>query len=150
MYRLIAPIIVILFAMVNVGMFSTKENFQQIKIKSQNSEHKINVELAITKDEQALGLMHISDLPEGRGMLFVYDTPGIPYFWMKNMLISLDMIFISENNEILHIVHNAPPCKKNEKCLTYSHNEPIKYVLEVPAGYAQKNSIKNGDKLILN
>ena len=58
------------------------------------------VELAITRDEQARGLMYRQHLDADAGMLFIYDAPSPLVFWMKNTLIPLDMIFIGSDRRI--------------------------------------------------
>ncbi len=106
----------------------------------------LNVELAKTPEEWAKGLMYRENLPEDYGMLFVFKNTDYHYFWMKNTLISLDIIWLNENKEIIYIEENCKPCKK-EPCKTYGPNMPAKFVLEVKAGFSKKHSLKPGDKL---
>src|SRR3989344_5640548 len=61
------------------------------------------VEIAQTQEEKVQGLMHRVSLDNNKGMLFIYDSPTIAKFWMKNTLISLDIIWINKNNKIVHI-----------------------------------------------
>ena len=109
---------------------------------------KINVEIADDHAEMEKGLMFRDRLDENDGMLFVFDDNAARTFWMKNTLIALDMIFIDDKNEIVDIKH-AVPCKE-EPCALYKSSKPAKYVLEVNDGFAAKNSIDIGDKIILN
>ena len=55
------------------------------------------VEVALTPEEHARGLMYRSQLATDAGMMFVFDEPSIQRFWMKNTLIPLDMIFIGKD-----------------------------------------------------
>jgi hypothetical protein len=109
---------------------------------------KVNLELAVTASERAKGLMHRESLGENDGMLFVFEQEGKPGFWMKNTLISLDMIFIDSNNKIVDIM-TAVPCEK-EPCKSYTPKAEAKYVLEVNAGFAEKHNIQIGDEVKLN
>ena len=109
---------------------------------------KVNVELAITAEEKAKGLMHREYLDENAGVLFVFEKEGIPGFWMKNTLISLDMIFIDSDNKIVDIM-TVEPCKK-EPCKRYSPKTDSKYVLEVNAGFAEKHNLQIGEEVKLN
>ena len=109
---------------------------------------KVDLELAITPAEQARGLMHREYLDENSGMLFVFEQEGKPGFWMKNTLISLDMIFINADDKIVDIM-TAEPCEK-DPCKSYTPQAEAKYVLEVNAGFAQKHNIEIGDEVKLN
>lgn len=107
------------------------------------------VELAITPGEKAKGLMFRRSLPEGRGMLFVYDQPLIPPFWMKNTLIPLDILFIGADFRIKHIAENTPPCPKESACPSYAPTEEVQYVLELNGGDAARQRIRIGDTVEL-
>lgn len=107
----------------------------------------INLQLAVTEQEQETGLMYRKSLDENSGMLFIYQDEQIRSFWMKNTLIPLDIIFIDSNNRIIDI-QSAEPCKKNP-CIDYISKYPAKYVLETNQGYSEKNNISIGDKIEL-
>lgn len=98
----------------------------------------IPVELAITSEQKATGLMNRMNLTGG--MLFVYDDEQQRTFWMKDTLIPLDIIFINEKNKITKI-HHAIPCKE-EPCAIYPGT--AKYVLEVNVNITTTNNIKEG------
>lgn len=106
----------------------------------------ITAEVADTPYMQEKGLMVRQSLPDGNGMFFIFENQGNLRFWMKNTLIPLDMLFISENFTIVNISGNAQPCI-SDPCRIYSSVIPAKYVLEVNAGFAEKNGIKIGDKI---
>jgi len=124
------------------------KSFEEILIDNGIDVIKINVEIADDNKEREKGLMFRERLNENDGMLFIFDYEEYRTFWMKNTLIALDMIFIDENLEINGIV-NAVPCRE-DPCIVYESSKPAKYVLEVNSGFAAKNSIKIGDKIILN
>ena len=114
---------------------------------------KIDIEIADTQAKQELGLMNRTELCENCGMLFVFDKVGFYPFWMKNTIISLDIIFIAEDGKIVEIAPNMPtdPCigvdETKQDCITPVADTqiPHKYVLEVNAGFCNKNNIKVGD-----
>jgi len=120
-----------------------------IRIVSDNSIIPVYVEIANDPAEQSRGLMFRKSMEWNNGMFFVFDEDRKLSFWMKNTYIPLDMIFINNEFKIIDIKENAKPCLEMP-CPTYSSKEPVKYVLEVNAGFAQKNKIKIGDKLIMN
>ncbi len=104
----------------------------------------VNAEVAKSPSERAKGLMYRESLDPDKGMLFVFSEPEEQNFWMKNTLIPLDMIFISEDQKVAAIQKNAVPCKE-DPCRTYSSNIPVQYVLEVNSGFSSKHGINPGD-----
>ena len=71
-------------------------------------------------------------------MLFIFEKPGVYGFWMKNMVIPVDIIFIDENKKVVHIEERVQPCE-NDPCKIYRPKSPVKYVLEVKAGFIREN-----------
>ncbi|MGE3770798.1 MAG: DUF192 domain-containing protein [Bdellovibrionales bacterium] len=110
-------------------------------IKQNGQEVRLGVEVADDDIERANGLMHRTLLPEDRGMLFVFDTPGIQKFWMKETLIPLDMIFIDAEGKIAHIHTRARP----EDTTPVSSRFPVNRVLEINAGLANRWGLQAGD-----
>ena len=109
----------------------------------------LNIMLARTFDEKALGLMYYDGLPETSGMLFVYSSPRPMSFWMKNTMIPLDIIFFSPDLEITEWIENMEPgFGKPEYALPrYKSAAPAQYALELNAGMIKKLNLKQGDKL---
>ena len=105
----------------------------------------ISVEIADTQEERSQGLMYRKSLNKDVGMLFIFDSQGQHSFWMKNTLISLDMIWIDESLSVVDI-KSVYPCT-SETCESYTPIKEALYVLEVNLGFAQKNNINVGDTL---
>jgi len=106
----------------------------------------ISVEIAEDFSSQAKGLMDRNFLAENAGMLFVFEKETITSFWMKNMKISLDIIWIDSNYAILGVEENVPPCNAAQ-CEFYSPKEKVMFVLEVNAGFFEKNDLNSGQKI---
>ena len=102
---------------------------------------KIEVEAAANPTERAQGLMYRSEMDENKGMLFIFEREDMQSFWMKNTILSLDIIFISSKGEINTIHPNTVPY--SEKSLPSKSKS--QFVVEVNAGYCQKYGIKEGD-----
>ncbi|UBF29530.1 DUF192 domain-containing protein [Kovacikia minuta CCNUW1] len=113
----------------------------QVKIANQV----IQLEVARTPEQQAMGLMYRTELPDDRGMLFPFNPPRPVGFWMKNCNISLDMIFLREG-KVLAIASNAPPCKA-DPCPIYNSNGVVDQVIELRGGRAAELGVKVGDQL---
>lgn len=114
-----------------------------------------NVELAKTPAQREKGLMNRENLDKDKGMLFIFDQEGIYPFWMKNTLISLDIIWIDSDNRIVFIGQNIQPCLpaqagKSLICPSVIPNAKAKYVLEINAGMAKEIGLKPGDELKIN
>jgi len=103
------------------------------------------IELASNDLERSKGLMFRETLDGG--MLFIYENEGRRDFWMKNTLISLDMIWISKDKKIIYIEENVQPCKTSD-CESYGPSEKAMYILELNGGEVNKKNIKVGDKVI--
>lgn len=124
------------------------EKQPQVKI----GETKIFIEVAKSYEEKDKGLGGRSSLGKNDGMLFVFDFENIPIFWMKGMLIPLDIIWISDNKVVdLHKNIQAPEVETPLSNLPkYSPKEPVNYVLEVNAGFSDNNNIQIGDSVKLS
>ena len=105
---------------------------------------KVFLEVAVTEAEKEKGLMNRPSLAENRGMVFVFRPARQITFWMKDTLISLDMIFINKG-KIIKIAKNAQP---NQTSTLYSSGSNVTEVLEVNGGFADKHMIKVGDRLV--
>ena len=102
------------------------------------------VDIADTPEEQAQGLSGRDKMAENKGMLFVFPVSNIPGFWMKDMRFSLDFIWIAESGMIVDITENITPESYPE---IFRSSSPVKYVLEVNAGWVDRNKVKVGDKV---
>ena len=101
------------------------------------------VEMADTPEMQQRGLMFRQRLPEDRGMLFDFGEPRRVAMWMKNTLISLDMIFIRADGTVAGIAKRTTP----QSLDTLGVQEPIKAVLEVAGGVSDKIGLQPGDTI---
>ena len=104
------------------------------------------VEIANTPEERTKGLMNRERLDEDKGMLFVFNKEKKYSFYMKNTLISLDIIWININKEVIYIEKNVQPCQADH-CQNYGPDEKSKYVLELNSGQVDQSNIRIGDKL---
>jgi hypothetical protein len=106
----------------------------------------VMAELAVTPEERARGLMYRKKMGSDQGMLFIFSEEGFYSFWMKNMVIPLDFIWLDKERRIVHIEQNVPPCKQ-EPCPTYTSKVPAKFFLELKAGSVEKRNLKTLDRL---
>lgn len=102
-----------------------------------------NVEVADDAKEQQFGLMFREKLPASSGMLFVYTRPRQAVFWMKNVPIPLDMIFMDKTGRVMRIAQNARPFDETR----IDGGEDIQLILEINGGMAQGLGISVGSEL---
>lgn len=100
---------------------------------------KYKVEIAGTPEKQEKGLMGRESLPKDQGMLFIYDEPQDLSYWMKDTLISLDIIFIDDDMEVVSVKQGQP---MSEEPIT---ENDVQYVLEVNSN----SGIEEGDQLVI-
>ena len=104
---------------------------------------RIFIEIAESPEAQATGLMYRRSLPEKGGMLFIDGAPSMRSFWMKNTALSLDILFVDEAGEIVNIVKRTTPYSEEQILST----GPAQYVVEVRAGFTDKFSITDNDRI---
>lgn len=103
----------------------------------------LQIELADNTFEQQTGLMYRKHMDQNKGMLFIFGDTIMRSFYMKNTYISLDLIYIDAEHNIVSIVKNAEPL--NEKSLP--SEAPAKYVLEINDGLSDTWDLIPGDKI---
>ena len=101
---------------------------------------RVQAELADTPQKRSRGLMFRERLAPGAGMLFVFEEAGEWSFWMKNMSVALDILWIGPNGKIVHIEENVQPCRQ-DPCPEYKPNKEALYALELPAGSVKRDKL---------
>ena len=100
----------------------------------------VKAEIAKTKEERSQGLMYRKSLPDGKGMLFVFERDEILTFWMKNTYIPLSIAYIASDGRIIDIKDMYP----NDVSPVVS-SRSVRYALEVPQGWFSRAGIRTGD-----
>ena len=158
-----APTLIYLFSLFNFGKSSSnkaevlaeynktaapisnffKEGELEFLTKEGTPIKKIDLEIAKTDQERAQGLMYRMNMSAEQGMLFIFDKTEPQSFWMKNTFISLDIIYVNEQKEIVSIAKMAQP--KSEAPIP--SGLPAIYVVEVNGGFCDRYQIKEGNKV---
>ena len=107
-------------------------------------ERKIDIEVARTPDEQTLGLMFRTALPDTSGMLFPYGPARELTMWMKNTYIPLDMVFIRADGVVHRIEVRTEPLSET----VISSQGNVAAVLELAGGAAERLGLKPGDRVL--
>ncbi len=115
----------------------------RLQLRWETGSESFSVEVADDTAERARGLMFRETLDLGAGMLFAYDTPHHPQFWMKNTLIPLDIIFADMTGKVTRVHSNAVP----GDLTPIDGGEGVGFVLEINGGLAEKLGITPGAEL---
>ena len=103
--------------------------------------HVFTVELAVTSKARQQGLMHRREMPRNVGMLFIFPSVGLQSFWMKDTLITLDILFLDTKGRVVHVHHNAQP----RSLIPIAPKVAAHAVLEINGGLSRELGIRPGD-----
>jgi uncharacterized membrane protein (UPF0127 family) len=105
------------------------------------AEHVFNVEMALTEEQQTVGEMFRPSVPDDGGMLFDWGVPQNAPMWMRNTLVSLDMVFINADGTIRAIAENTTP----RSLAVIDSRGPVRATLELAGGTTARLDIRVGD-----
>jgi uncharacterized membrane protein (UPF0127 family) len=103
------------------------------------------VEIADSPAAIARGLMYRTAMAQDSGMLFVFESDANRYFWMKDTLIPLDLIYLSGDGRVVGVRENAVP----RSTRAIRPPGPCRYVLEVSGGQCRRQGIGAGDRVTI-
>jgi uncharacterized protein len=136
-----------LLAAVLLGLFAASAQAactpEQVDLRGPWGQARFSVEIADTEPLRALGLMHRERLARSAGMLFIYDAPTEPSFWMMNTLIPLDMVFVDPTGLVTRVHSNAIPLDTTP----IPGGPNVLMVLEINGGLAERLGIAVGSEL---
>ncbi len=112
------------------------------RVKLQSGMYLLDVQVAQTPEQRAIGLMNRQSMPEHEGMLFVFERSDTQCFWMKNTFLPLSAAFIDNNGNIVNI-EDMKPQSLDAHCSA----RPVKFVLEMQQGWFKKRGLKGGSHL---
>ena len=146
---IIVLLAIILFLAVSNFLSKEKPSYQAEVLNANEQNIKIGkidllVDIADESNERAQGLSGRDKMAENKGMLFIFPQPGSYDFWMKDMLFSLDMVWVDAAGTIVAITKDISPDTFPK---TFEPPSPIKYVIEVNSGWSDRNNVKVGDKV---
>lgn len=104
--------------------------------------HVLDVQLAQTPEQRQIGLMWRKEMPQHEGMLFVFEQAAQQCFWMRNTLIPLSAAFLADDGTIVNIADMKPQSDDS-----HCSDKPVRFVLEMNAGWFAKRQLKAGYSL---
>ena len=138
---LLSFIVFFLYSLCSSAEFLKKE---LLISNSDNELKKFTVEVADNDKLRSLGFMGRTDIPEGTGMLFIWNDEAYRNFWMKNTPSSLDIIFFDKNGYFINVQENTIPYSLDN----ITSLKPSKYVLELIAGSSKKFNLYDHSRII--
>lgn len=105
--------------------------------------HEFNVEMALSPEQQTVGLMFRTSVPADGGMLFDWGVPRDSTMWMRNTVSPLDMLFINDDGTIRRIAEDTVP----QSLAMIESRGPVRATLELAAGTAKRLGIRVGDRV---
>ena len=139
-------IVAVVFAAVSgvAGAQQAKLPTEEVVVKTKDGEEFSFVsEMALTPEQQSMGMMFRTEMAPNEGMLFVFTETRRASFWMRNTLIPLDMIFVRPNGRIANIITASPETDTSRRS-----NGRVLAVFEIPGGRAAELGIKSGDLVV--
>jgi len=131
----------------SILILENRTELTEVKI----NEKVFNVFIADSEEEKRHGLIGHESLSKNSGMLFIFNSPNMPHFWMKDMQFPIDIIWIFQN-QIIGWSENAlpQPSALDDELIIYYPPSLVDMVLEVAAGTVKESNIKIGDIVIVN
>lgn len=102
------------------------------------------VEMALTPDQQTVGLMFRTEVPANEGMIFDWGAPRESSMWMRNTLVPLDMLFIAADGRIHRIAERTVPLSLTP----IGSGGPVRATLELQGGITERLDIRVGDRVL--
>ncbi|HKZ61506.1 MAG TPA: DUF192 domain-containing protein [Nitrososphaera sp.] len=121
------------------GASPSNNGYMQVNITVNGVE--LVADIAANSTQKSKGLSVKDALKENEAMLFLFDTEREHSFWMKNMKFPIDIIWLDEDKEVVHVEHSLEPCIGDLFCQSYKPDDNSLYVLETVAGFAQKYNV---------
>jgi uncharacterized membrane protein (UPF0127 family) len=130
------------------GDAPTPEDYNTRKVRFPNG-REIRAELMIRDEDMRRGMMFRDRMEPDRGMLFIHSAPGNYPYWMYQVKIPLDIIWLDKDRRIVEILPNVPPCAaaSSKDCPTYGGKFVSRFTLELAGGGAAQYGLKPGDIL---
>lgn len=145
---LIAILLLIAFGVYRFSAWTAERDVLRIAFRNPSGHvtSEFRMEVANTQSARNRGLMYRKpgDLAEDQGMLFVFPYEKVQSFWMKNTYLSLDIIFVNEEEKVVGLLHSVPVLNEAPRTV----GRPSLYVVELLAGQAKKHGISVGSVLV--
>jgi uncharacterized membrane protein (UPF0127 family) len=138
----ILPLLLTLAMLVSSQSASSQAQPRLETITLQAGMQNIRAEVARTDRQMQTGMMFRREMGTHEGMLFVYDSPAIRCFWMKNTPLPLSIAFIADDGSIVDLADMEPLSERS-----HCSNKPVRFALEMNQGWFDKRRIGVGFKL---
>lgn len=145
--RIIFLILMALLLVSGAMLFNAPKKSEIIEVRFPSGA-KLQAEVADTPEKLLFGLAFRPGLPEDEGMIFLFEKSGPHKVWTKQFQFHVDLIWVDESKQIVHMKESAEPCKE-DPCPW--HGPPPKnarYIIEANSGFIQKSEATVGSELV--
>lgn len=144
-YLFYAGITIALVAVIVLGGIFLQKSYNNVTYKSATvGGATFNLEVVATEADREKGLSERDSIPSDGGMLFDFGAYGDWRMWMVQMRFPIDIVWLTQDQKIVHIKHNATPAEYPE---IYKSETPAYYVLELPSGTMERLNVQVGDSI---
>jgi len=133
----------IIFIFISISLINGNKNIFPKSVGVQINNDNYYLEIAQTNRQKKIGLSNRNEICSNCGMLFIFNKEDQYPLWMKDTHIPLDMIWINSQNKIVKII----TALDTDSEITYTNQEPAKYIIELPANEVFKQNLKIGDTI---
>jgi uncharacterized protein len=140
LFRILITTIVALSATASLAQGQPQMNLPTVQLSA--GMHRIHAQVAVTPEQRATGLMFRREMPQHEGMLFFSEQDHAQCFWMKNTLIPLSIAFIADDGTVVNVREMKPG-----DLASHCSDKPVRFALEMNAGWFAKRGVKPGHKL---
>ncbi len=128
-------------------LFNTPKQSEVIEVRFPSGA-KLQAEVADTPEKLLFGLAFRESLPEDGGMIFLFEKSGLHKVWTKGFQFPVDVIWVDESKQIIHVKEAAQPCI-TDPCVWHGPPpENARYVIEANVGFAERAEAIVGTELI--
>lgn len=130
----------------SVGCSSSPKAGANERVITLPKDRKIIAEVMVRPEDMARGMMYRDSLPPDRGMLFIHHQSGQYPYWMHNVKIPLDIIWLDSSRRVVEVSTNTPPCsgKPSSECPSYGGTQSALFILELAGGLAEQYGVVEG------
>jgi uncharacterized membrane protein (UPF0127 family) len=145
MLRVPSVLLLLLFVAGCEKQSQSLEDFQTTPLTLPGGQQ-IRVEVVTRQADMMRGMMFRESLAPDRGMLFVHGSPGLYQYWMYQVRIPLDILWLDMNRQVVEVSPNTPPCSSQsaKECPSFGGHKMAVYVLELPGGAAARFGLRTG------
>lgn len=143
----VITLVLLAILLMSASLFLTNKKDADIIIVTFPNGKQLETEVADTPERLLFGLAFREGLPPDTGMLYIFESTGLHRVRTTGYKFPVDMIWVDEGRHIVHVIENAPPCRRDPCPLHGPPSEPVRYMIQTAAGFARQEGLQPGGEL---